>query len=72
MIIRTVFDGDEDETITVEYEDGEAIPEEEDVIYFPDRPNEGYRVGKILFHKYNIVTYRIIERDVEGSYEDCD
>ena len=72
MIIRKVFDTDIDETITVESEDGEPIPEEDDVIYFPDADDEGFRVGRILYHKYNIVIYEIIERHVEGSYDDCE
>jgi hypothetical protein len=72
MIIRSIFDLDEDNTITVEYEDGEPIPEEEDVIYLPDSLDEGVRVGRILYHKFNVVTYEIIERNVLGSFGDSD
>jgi hypothetical protein len=69
MIIRTIFDSDKDETITVEHEDGEPIPDEDDVIYLPDCQDEGFRVGKILYHKYNVVTYEIIVRSFYVSFD---
>jgi hypothetical protein len=53
MIIQTIF-YDDDETITVENEDGEPFPEEGDVIYFQDTIDEGFRVGRILYDKYNV------------------
>jgi hypothetical protein len=72
MIVRSLFDLEDDDTITVEYEDGEPIPEEEDVIYLPDTIDEGIRVGKILYHKFNVITYEITEKHIEGSDEDSD
>ena len=71
MIIRTLFD-ENDDTITVEYEEGEPYPEEEDVIYIPGQDDKGFRVGRILYHKFRVITYEIIERNVEGSYDDID
>jgi hypothetical protein len=34
MILRSFFDSAKDETITIEYEDGEKLPEYGDEIYF--------------------------------------
>lgn len=71
MKVKKIFDHDDDNTITCEYEDGEDIPEYGDVLYFPNELDNGFRVGNLLYNKYNTVIYEIIERKVEGSYDDC-
>ena len=72
MKLKSIFDKDNDDIITFEYEDGETLPEEGDDFFFPNQKNQGFKLGKILYNKYNVITFEIIERNVEGSYEEID
>jgi hypothetical protein len=72
MILRTYFDSYKDKTITIENEEGEPFPEEGDVIYLDGFDDEGIVVGRILYDKYNVRTYEILELHIEGSFGDRD
>ena len=72
MKLKSIFDKDNDDIITFEYEDGETLPVEGDDFFFTNQKNQGFKLGKILYNKYNVITFEIIERNVEGSYEEID
>jgi hypothetical protein len=62
MILRSLFDADKDKTITIEYEDGEKLPEYGEEIYFDGDEMWVVKVGEVLFDKYNVITYEVIEQ----------
>lgn len=66
MILKSVLDVD-DRTITVEIEDDDDIPEYEDIISIE---GEGIMLGNLLYDKYGIRTYEILERDLDDPWED--
>ena len=69
MILRTYL-GEDDGFITVEYKEGEDLPEDGDILYPEGGDDDGIMVGCIIYDKYNVRTYKIIERGLEGSYYD--
>ena len=72
MIIKKYFDAQKHDVMTIEYENGEVLPVEGDVLYLPGEIDCGYRIGKELYNKYNVATYEIIEWGVEGTFDDPD
>ena len=69
MIVRK-FWADQHDTITIEYENGEETPSQDDVIYFEGVDDDGVRVGRTLYDKYNVKTYEVLETGISGSYDD--
>lgn len=66
MIVRTVLN-EGDNTVTVEFEEGDDIPEEDDIIVIE---GEGIRLGRTLFDKYGVRTYEILEWGLDDPYPD--
>jgi len=71
MIIVKKLD-DNYSSLTLECEDGEEFPEVGEVLFFEGADDDGIRVGKIIYDKYGVRTYVILEHDIEGSYYDED
>jgi hypothetical protein len=71
MILKKLYSVG-DNTITFEYVDDEELPDYGTVVYPEGADDNGVRVGDVLFDKYNVIIYEILEEDIEGSYDDFD
>lgn len=69
MIVRSLW-SENDDTITVEFNEGEPTPDEDAVLYLEGYENFGIRVGKELYNKFGVVTYEVLETGIPGSYDD--
>ena len=48
MKLKSIFDKDNDDIITFEYEDGETLPEEGDDFFFPNQKNQGFKFDILI------------------------
>ena len=71
MKLKKLYE-DGHKTITFEYIDGEELPDEGTVVYPEGGTDNGVRVGKVLYDKFNIIVFEVIDFAIEGSYEDFD
>ena len=71
MKIKKLYQ-DGDKTITFDYEPGEELPDLGTVVYPEGGSNNGVKVGKILYDKFNVIIYEVTEFGINGSYEDLE